>query len=371
MKMDKNMKENKIERYHNHNKNKTKRWIDLPENRDILSNSVNKCFINIPQEKSKFKLRRMYTIDSADLVYGPKLYELPKTDQMNSSENKKYFSSEKKKKKDCNYEAKNKTRCLMDKKSEPTINSPIVPMENNDDKIPSFGTQFHEKGTCNPCRYEWTRGCHMGKFCRFCHHSSHVPIGTARVVPDPKTLATTKVRPENILTNQKIASYTETLNSLVEPKPPSNSHNDRTKTNNNYQLIEHVTKFDCNNVIICQDDGSQNNYPFSKKLQNIPKLSNNPNKKKNYKNNNYYVGPYNLNNMDPLYIPYINFANHMNDYDQSIYNYFLINPYFYSTFKNYILPNTLVNTLPQNNMIKTIKHMNPIMGNYVIQSITS
>lgn len=247
------MKENKIEKYPIHKKNKTKRWIDSSETRDILSNSVSNCFINIPQEKSKFKLRRMHTIDSADLVYGPKLYELPKIDKINmsSSENKQSSSSERKKNKDCNYETKSKTRCLMDTKSESTINSAVVPMESNDDNIPSFGTQFHEKGnihkklltsyfspkywhnymsmqyffspifyfhsirifftflnigTCNPCRYEWTRGCHMGKFCRFCHHSSHVPIGTARVVPDPKTLATTKVRPENILTNQKIAS---------------------------------------------------------------------------------------------------------------------------------------------------------------------
>lgn len=136
-------------------------------------------------------------------------------------------------------------------------------------------------------------------------------------------------------------------------------------------MIEHITKFDYNNITTYQDEGSQNNYSISKKLQNLSKLSNNSNKKKIYKNNNYYVGPYNLNNMDPLCIPYINFSNYMNDYDQGIYNYFIINPYFYSTFKNYILPNALVNNLPKNNITKILKPAKPIMGNYAIQSIIS
>ncbi|CAD2086247.1 zinc finger protein, putative [Plasmodium vinckei lentum] len=375
MNMGTNMKENKVKENRIPNENKMKRWIDSPETRDILSNSVSKCFINIPQEKNKFKLRRMHTIDSADLVYGPKLYELPEIEKinMNSSENKQ-SSSERKKNKDCSYETKGRTRCLMDKKPEPTISSPIVPMDNNDDyddNIPSFGTQFHEKGTCNPCRYEWTRGCHMGKFCRFCHHSSHVPIGTARVVPDPKTLATTKVRPENILTNQKIASYAETLNSLVEAKSQNNLHSDRTKANNNFQLVGHITNDNHSNSITHNDDSSNNGYSVSKRLQSLSMLSSDSNKKKTYKKNNHYAGPYNLKSIDTIYIPCLEFSNYMNDYDQSIYNCSNNNPHVYTTIKEYILPNALVDNIPKNAIIKIVKPVNPFIRSYVIQSITS
>lgn len=48
----------------------------------------------------------------------------------------------------------------------------------------SFGTTFHDMETCSPCRFEWTRGCHMGVQCRFCHHEDHTPPGAFRVQCD-------------------------------------------------------------------------------------------------------------------------------------------------------------------------------------------
>ncbi|KAF8820164.1 hypothetical protein IE077_003485 [Cardiosporidium cionae] len=63
----------------------------------------------------------------------------------------------------------------------------------------SFGTKFHSKGTCNPCWFEWSRGCHMGVHCRFCHDTSHKPSGAFRVIPSGETLANSPVTPELIL----------------------------------------------------------------------------------------------------------------------------------------------------------------------------
>ncbi|KAF8819702.1 hypothetical protein IE077_004085 [Cardiosporidium cionae] len=63
----------------------------------------------------------------------------------------------------------------------------------------SFGTKFHSRGTCNPCWFEWSRGCHMGVHCRFCHDASHTPAGASRVIPSGEALAKSSVSPELIL----------------------------------------------------------------------------------------------------------------------------------------------------------------------------
>ncbi|CEL92345.1 unnamed protein product [Vitrella brassicaformis CCMP3155] len=88
----------------------------------------------------------------------------------------------------------------------------------------SFGTTFHSAGTCNPCKYEWTKGCHLGIHCRFCHHESHAPAGAVRIKPDEETLKSSTVRPEIILkmSNKKkddAGSTSGTLQSVPSPSP--------------------------------------------------------------------------------------------------------------------------------------------------------
>uniref|UniRef100_A0A0G4GNI0 C3H1-type domain-containing protein n=1 Tax=Chromera velia CCMP2878 TaxID=1169474 RepID=A0A0G4GNI0_9ALVE len=83
----------------------------------------------------------------------------------------------------------------------------------------SFGTTFHERHTCNPCRYEWTKGCHMGVHCRFCHHDDHAPPGSQRVKPDEETLKNSTVKPSIILAQaaQQRKEGTATANTQQPP----------------------------------------------------------------------------------------------------------------------------------------------------------
>ncbi|SOV73958.1 conserved Plasmodium protein, unknown function [Plasmodium sp. gorilla clade G3] len=186
-----------------------KAWIDLPETRNMLNSSVGKTFINIPYENYEFGLRRMYTIDTADLANKQLLCALPKIENSctkcsnikNTSQNRK---------KGNNYHEilhGNRNINMQENHRFPQNNTKDVNIRNTIynfqhlSSVPSFGTQFHNKGRCSPCKYEWTRGCHLGSFCRFCHDQSHVPVGTQRVIPDPRELAITRVKPENIFTS--------------------------------------------------------------------------------------------------------------------------------------------------------------------------
>eukprot|EP00388_Colpodella_angusta_P022927 GDKJ01058620.1.p1 GENE.GDKJ01058620.1~~GDKJ01058620.1.p1 ORF type:complete len:904 (-),score=281.09 GDKJ01058620.1:956-3640(-) len=57
----------------------------------------------------------------------------------------------------------------------------------------SFGTQYHRRGTCTPCQYEWSKGCHLQAYCRFCHDPSHDPKGKGKANPSETAIVTAKV----------------------------------------------------------------------------------------------------------------------------------------------------------------------------------
>ncbi|KNC37013.1 hypothetical protein PFLG_02251, partial [Plasmodium falciparum RAJ116] len=206
-------------------------WVDLPETRNMINSSVGKTFINIPYENYEFGLRRMYTIDTSDLTNKQHLCALPKTeDSFTMCENKKNpaqhgnngnnFHANLHENKSFNEQENH--RFPQNNTKDVDIRNPtynIQPVNN----MPSFGTQFHHKGhkkikkqkkfctvhnilydfsyMCSPCKYEWTRGCHLGSRCRFCHDQSHVPEGTQRVVPNPQKLPITRVKAENNFTS--------------------------------------------------------------------------------------------------------------------------------------------------------------------------
>ncbi|CEM02474.1 unnamed protein product [Vitrella brassicaformis CCMP3155] len=85
----------------------------------------------------------------------------------------------------------------------PLMSMTVTPEERAAAGSWSFGTTFHQRGTCNPCRYEWTKGCHLGSQCRFCHHEDHTPNGAIRVIPDAETVKNSSVRPDTILGGKK------------------------------------------------------------------------------------------------------------------------------------------------------------------------
>ncbi|CRG94303.1 conserved Plasmodium protein, unknown function [Plasmodium gallinaceum] len=327
--MDGNSKINNHEHTENLNDaiiQKYKIWVDLPETRNILSTSVSRSFINIPYENYKFNLRRMNTIDTADLINKQKLCELPKivNKSINSEENIN-DCNETDQIKSVNGDIRKNNNCNLNEIKEDKkkyINGIKVKNQTylkNDDTNPSFGTQFHEKGTCNPCRYEWTRGCHMGRFCRFCHHSSHVPLGTERVVPDPKILATTKVRPENILTFRKFASYATSMNSLLDANSPNHIYEDKVKTYNNSKMSS-PNRNNINNANNYKNGNNYKNNSNFKKTSNYKSVNNYKSIKvyKNtniYKNSDNYVNTNNLDNTGYLNFKYYNDTNYFNNYE--------------------------------------------------------
>ncbi|CRG98750.1 conserved Plasmodium protein, unknown function [Plasmodium relictum] len=377
--MDNNSKVNEhIENLNNTIIQKYKIWVDLPETRNILSTSVSRSFINIPYEKYKFNLRRMNTIDTADLINKQKLCELPKISHKNISNTENINDYNKTDQiKSMNGDISNNSS-LNEIKEEKKKNMNVTKIKNqtnlkSDDTNPSFGTQFHEKGTCNPCRYEWTRGCHMGRFCRFCHHSSHVPLGTERVVPDPKILATTKVRPENILTFRKFASYATSMNSLADVNSSNYIYEDKVKTYNNNK-ISSPNRNNLNNTNNYKNGNSYKNSSNLKKTSNYKSTSNYKNTKvyKNtniYKNADNFVSINNLNNTSYLNFKYYNDTNYFNNYENLSYCYNRTK--LFSNNKDNEFHKTLDPFSKNKDTLKNFKELNSITKEYAIKTINS
>ncbi|SOV75919.1 conserved Plasmodium protein, unknown function [Plasmodium reichenowi] len=215
-------------------------WVDLPETRNMLNSSVGKTFINIPYENYEFGLRRMYTIDTADLTNKQHLCALPKIENsFTMCANKKNPSQHGNNGNNSHVNLhENKSFNVQENHRFPQNNTKDVDIRNpthnfqHVNSMPSFGTQFHHKGRCSPCKYEWTRGCHLGSLCRFCHDQSHVPEGTQRVLPNPQELAITRVKPENIFTspisrNNNAPSVTKPAN-ILNGKKKNRKHKKNT-----------------------------------------------------------------------------------------------------------------------------------------------
>ncbi|SOV10939.1 conserved Plasmodium protein, unknown function [Plasmodium gaboni] len=179
-------------------------WVDSPETRNMLNSSVHKTFINIPYDNYYLGLNELYTIDKD--VFDKCLCELPKIDNLCTMFRKKYNTAQNVHKGNNNKVNFHDNRSFNVQENDRFTNNNTkdvnlrYPTHNFEylNSTSSFGTQFHNKGKCKPCKYEWTRGCHMGLFCRFCHDRSHVPAGTKRVIPSPQDLAISRVKPQNI-----------------------------------------------------------------------------------------------------------------------------------------------------------------------------
>ncbi|SPJ08581.1 conserved Plasmodium protein, unknown function [Plasmodium sp. DRC-Itaito] len=210
-----------------------KAWVDLPETRNMINSSVGKTFINIPYENYEFGSRRMNTIDTADLANKKHLCALPKiensftmcankinTEQNRNKGNNNHVNLHENR----SFNVQENHRFTQNNTKDVNNRNPIYNFQDANG-VPSFGTQFHNKGSCSPCKYEWTRGCHLGSFCRFCHDQSHVPEGTQRVIPDPRELAITRVKPENIFTS----NVSRNTNAPFVTKPESISNGKRKK----------------------------------------------------------------------------------------------------------------------------------------------
>ncbi|SOV10915.1 conserved Plasmodium protein, unknown function [Plasmodium sp. gorilla clade G2] len=238
-------------------------WVDSPETRNILNYSVNKTFINIPYENYYLGLNELYTIDTED-VFDKYPCELPKIENLCTMFRKKDNTAQNEDKGNNNNVDLHENRiCNVQENDRFTHNNTKdvnlrYPTHNFEylNSTSSFGTQFHNKGKCKPCKYEWTRGCHMGLFCRFCHDQSHVPAGTKRVIPSPQDLAISRVKPENIFIstilneNKKNRKYKKNenkgkrkgmKNKIDDKKEEEKMGNQKKEHRTNNQKKEHKT----------------------------------------------------------------------------------------------------------------------------------
>ncbi|SBT79321.1 zinc finger protein, putative [Plasmodium malariae] len=297
------------------------KWHDLEETRDVLCTSVSKGFINIEEEKNEFNLRRMCTIDTADLSGTERLCELPKVQQVNtSSSDNTNFSSEQDSVIDFNDD--------MDGDRYFSSNEQNEPNESNESTCDSSGAN----GTNET---DGSNGTNDTNDTIYLNNSSSLSFGTqfhdrgaVRVIPDAKTLATTKVRPENILTLQKFTCYAASMNSVFDANSSNGIYDGKANTrscsgiskNSMYRISNSRNNFK-----------NRNRYSSNmvlKNANNFPRTSTSrrPNSFKripNYRYINNYINIYNLCGKYPINSTYYNHSFCLNNYEENICNFYI------------------------------------------------